>query len=236
MRLLEAKDIKIGDIRMMIKRKGALLAAVTLIIGTASFQYAPMSKAAAQKPKLNIKKLDMTLGNNFQLRVYNMKKKFKASYVSANPNLLSVSSVSSNTKTAVLRAQGIGSSNVTITIQRPKKKPLTLTCRVKVSPEAFTIKFVKHKLNMEIGSSFQANTIIKPASSTEQPIFESSNPEIATVSPSGLVTGVSKGRAKITATLLSTNQTATCTVNVTAPGKSYNSSKQRMSTDGNSTL
>jgi hypothetical protein len=189
----------------------------------------PAAEAAMQKPKLNIKKLDMTLGNNFRLRVYNMKKKYKASFVSADPSLVSVDSVSSNTKKATLKAHGIGSANVTVNIQRPKKKTLTLTCRVKISPEAFTIKFVKHKFDVTPGGNVQADTIIKPSSSTEQPVFVSSNPAVATVNPFGLITGVSAGKATITATLLSNNQSAACTVIVSPSGKPQIPGKQRMS-------
>lgn len=195
-------------------KKIAWFLALLLIVCSLPLISSSTASAAQKKPKLNVKKLDMTLGNSFQLRIYNMKKKHKASYTSSNPSLVSVETISSNTKTAALKALGIGSSNITVTIQRQNQKALVLKCRVRVSPGAVSIKFIKRKVNIKTEQSFKADTIIKPSTSTEYPIFESSNPAVATVNPFGVITGVSPGTATITATLLSSNLSATCTVNV----------------------
>lgn len=207
------------------KKKIFLFLAVVLFLCTTSIIPAYTSDAAA-KPKLNIKKLDMTLGNTFSIRVYNMKKKDTAVYTSSNPSLVSIESVFSNTRRAVIRARGIGTTKITASIQRPKKKTILLKCRITVTPEAVSIKFAKKKVNITMGQSFKAETIIKPASSTELPIFESSNPSVACVNPMGMITGESPGTATITATLLSSNRTATCKVTV-IPLYKGNSAKKK---------
>lgn len=198
----------------MKKKLFLFLAAVLFLCAIPAIPASTSNAAAAANPKLNMKKLDMTLGNTFSLRIYNMKKNETAAYVSSNTSLVSVESISSNTKRAVIRAKGIGTAKITATILRAKKKIATLKCQVTVTPAAVSIKFAKSKVNIAIGQSFQAETIIKPATSTELPIFESSNPSVARVNPMGIITGESPGTATIKATLLYSNLTATCKVTV----------------------
>lgn len=196
------------------KRKLLVFLAAVFFLCAIPVIPASTSNAAAAKPKLNMAKLDMTLGNTFSLRVYNMKKNDTAVYSSSNTALVSIEKVLSNTKRAVIRAQEIGTAKITVTIWRAKKKFITLKCRITVTPEAVSIKFSKKNININIGQSYKAETIIKPVSSTELPIFESSNPSVASVNPTGMITGESPGTATITATLPSSNLTATCNVTV----------------------
>lgn len=55
-------------------------------------------------------------------------------------------------------------------------------------------------------------------------IWKSSNPEIASVDSNGLVCGISRGTAEITATTVSGNYTASCIVDVDLPGNLENAS------------
>lgn len=41
----------------------------------------------SEKPKLNMKKLNMTVGSTFSLRVYNAKKKQKITFTSSKPSV-----------------------------------------------------------------------------------------------------------------------------------------------------
>ncbi len=92
-----------------------------------------------------------------------------------------------------------------------------LKCRVKVTLNAVGIKFTKKNIRLETDEQIRLETIIKPSSSTEKPVFESDDTDVATVSSKGVVTAVSPGIVTITATLLSCNLTATCTVVVEDP-------------------
>lgn len=198
---------------MKTKRKLLVFLAAIFFLCTIPVVPASTSDAAA-KPKLNIKKMNMTLGTTFSIRIYNMKKKDTAVFTSSNPSFVSIERVASNTKRAVVRARGIGTAKITATIQREKKKSVILKCRITVTPEAVSIKFAKKKVQINVGQSFNAETIIKPSTSTELPIFESSNPSVACVNPMGMIIGESPGTATITATILSSNRSATCTVTV----------------------
>ena len=76
------------------------------------------------------------------------------------------------------------------------------------------VKFIKKKVRLTVGQSFLLTPVIKPNTSNEQPLFDSDDPEIASVTSRGLLTAVNPGIVKIRATLLSTGQTAVCTVYV----------------------
>lgn len=194
------------------KRKIALLLAFMLLLSSVFLSGDKVSVAASKKPKLNIKKLNMTVGNDFRLRVYNLKKKQKVSYFSSNPSVATVKSTASRGKHAVVKAQGIGSATITAVVKKGKKVNRKLKCRVKVSPTGICIKFLKRTVHMRVDSKFRVDPVIKPNTSTEVPIYESDNPQVATVNSRGVITALEPGTANITATLLSSNQTAVCTV------------------------
>lgn len=198
------------------KRKIALLLTFALLVSSI-FLSSSNTNAASKKPKLNIKKLNMTVGNDFRLRVYNLKKKQRVTYSSSNLSVVTVKSTAARGKRAIVKSQGIGSATITATIRKGKKINRRLKCRVKVSPTGICIKFLKRNVHMKTNSKFRTETIIKPNTSTEVPIYESDNPEVAIINSRGVITAVSPGTATITATLLSTNQKAVCKVTVSHP-------------------
>lgn len=212
------------------KKKVALLLAFALVF---SFVCSGNTVwAASKKPKLNVKKLNMTVGGTFQIRVYNMKKKYKVTYVSSNVDVATVKADSSNKKRANISALSVGSSTITVTVKKAKKVVRTLKCKVKVSPSAVSIKFMKRQAKLDVGQKIRLETIIKPNTSMEQPVFESDDPDIATVNSRGLITGISPGTVIITATLLSCDITATCIITV-LPEKPDDSAKFQKSNMAN---
>ena len=196
------------------KRKNALCTALVLLLCLAFVPAAPALQAASKKPKLNIKKLNMTVGNSFRLRVYNLKKKFKAVYSVSDESVVHIENRVARGKHATIKAYGIGSATINVVIKKGKKIKRRLKCRVKVSPVGVSIKFLKRKILMQEDGKFRVKTVIKPNTSTEQPIYESSNPEVAIINSRGIITAVGTGTTTITATLLSSNQKAICTVTV----------------------
>lgn len=79
---------------------------------------------------------------------------------------------------------------------------------------ASSVKMSHTKLAMVAGGEdFELSAAISPENSTESLTWQSSNPNIASVSEDGVVTALSKGTAKITAKTGS-GKTATCTVTV----------------------
>lgn len=197
------------------KRKTSLLLVFVLIFSIALGLFdSTVSNAAVKKPKLNMKKLDMTINSTFTLRAYNLKKKQKVTYVSSNPDIATVEAKGKIGKKATVTAISVGNCTINATVKKGKKVVRRLKCKIKVSPSPIGIKFLRKKVSMHPDDKLLLKTIIKPNTSLEQPIFESDNVEVATINSRGVVMAVGPGTATITATLLSTGQTATCTVTV----------------------
>ncbi len=194
------------------KKMPAILLSVLLSFSIALGLF-DVTAFAAKKPKLNVSKLSLTVNTDFNLRVYNLKKKQKVTFTSADPQVVSLEPDAKSPKRVVVHAISVGSSVVTATVRKNNNDVVRkLKCKVKVSPTAISIKFFKRKLDMNPGDQFELAPVIKPNTSREQPIFESDDPSVATVNSRGVVTAVSPGLTTITATLLSNGQTATCTV------------------------
>ena len=183
------------------------------------------SFAAGKKPKLNMKKLNMTVGSTFSLRVYNAKKN-KITFTSSKPSIATVKTETQNARYASVSALAIGSSVITVTVKKGKKVIRNLKCRVRVSPNAVSIKFMKNQVSVPLSQRTRLETIIKPNTSAERPVFESSDESIAIVNSRGVVMGVSPGTVTITATLLSRNLTASCVVTV-LPDSTTSSTKPK---------
>lgn len=187
------------------------------------------SSAAGKKPKLNMKKLNMTVGSTFSLRVYNAKRKHKITFTSSKPSIATVKTETQNARYASVSALAIGSSVITVTIKKGKKvvrNLRNLKCRVRVSPNAVSIKFMKNQVSVPLSQRTRLETIIKPNTSAERPVFESSDESIAIVNSRGVVMGVSPGTVTITATLLSRNLTASCVITV-LPDSTTSSTKPK---------
>ena len=178
------------------------------------------SFAAGKRPKLNMKKLNMTVGSTFSLRVY------KITFTSSKPSIATVKTETQNARYASVSALAIGSSVITVTVKKGKKVVRNLKCRVRVSPNAVSIKFMKNEVSVPLSQRTRLETIIKPNTSAERPVFESSDESIAIVNSRGVVMGVSPGTVTITATLLSRNLTASCVVTV-LPDSTTSSTKPK---------
>lgn len=73
---------------------------------------------------------------------------------------------------------------------------------------------------IETGKTAQLNALVIPATAANKNVtFSSSKPEVATVSETGLVTGVAEGTATITVTTADGNKTATASITVTKAGE-----------------
>ncbi len=194
------------------KKKIALLLVFAMAF---SLIYSDSSTLAARKkPKINVKKLNTTVGADFQLRIYNMKKKYTVTYMSTNTDIVTVTPDENSKKRATLTAMSIGSAKIIATVKKNDRIIRTLKCKVKVTPSAVGIKLMKRKVKVSIGKKKRLDTIIKPGNSMERPVFESDDPNIASVNSNGVITGISPGTVTIRATLLSSDMTATCTITV----------------------
>ena len=170
---------------------------------------------AAKKNKyirMNVKAVTLSKNGMYKLRLYNTKKRQTIVFSSDNESIATVTSTT-QPKLAVVTAVNPGNTYVRATISNSRGRVVrTLKVKVKVTPYAVSVKFGKKKIYLNETKNTKLNTIIKPNISQEIPLYESSDTDVATVNSRGIVTAVAAGEAVITATLLSSGQSASCTV------------------------
>ena len=170
---------------------------------------------AAKKNKyirMNVKSVTLSKNGMYKLRLYNTQKRQTIVFSSDNESIATVTSTT-QPKLAVVTAVNPGNTYVRATISNSRGRVVrTLKVKVKVTPYAVSVKFGKKKIYLNETKNTKLNTIIKPNISQEIPLYESSDTDVATVNSRGIVTAVAAGEAVITATLLSSGQSASCTV------------------------
>ena len=170
---------------------------------------------AAKKNKyirMNVKSVTLSKNGMYKLRLYNTKKRQTIVFSSDNESIATVTSTT-QPKLAVVTAVNPGNTYVRATISNSRGRVVrTLKVKVKVTPYAVSVKFGKKKIYLNETKNTKLNTIIKPNISQEIPLYESSDTDVATANSRGIVTAVAAGEAVITATLLSSGQSASCTV------------------------
>lgn len=170
---------------------------------------------AAKKNKyirMNVKSVTLSKNGMYKLRLYNTKKRQTIVFSSDNESIATVTSTT-QPKLAVVTAVNPGNTYVRATISNSRGRVVrTLKVKVKVTPYAVSVKFGKKKIYLNETKNTKLNTIIKPNISQEIPLYESSDTDVATVNSRGIVTAVAAGEAVITANLLSSGQSASCTV------------------------
>ncbi len=114
-------------------------------------------------------------------------------------------------KNGVVTAVALGDAEITATIGTVEK-----TCMVHVVAVTVNSIELPEEANVTLGSSLQLNPVVDPAqAASEYTIsYVSGNPEIATVSETGLVHGEAAGDAVITATI--SDKSAQITIHVVA--------------------
>ncbi|MFY0624917.1 MAG: Ig-like domain-containing protein [Reichenbachiella sp.] len=84
-----------------------------------------------------------------------------------------------------------------------------------VNPEVTDISISPTTGSIEIGETLSVSAIVTPSNASQEVTWSTSDEGIAIVSQSGLITGISKGQATITATSANSSITATTVVTVT---------------------
>jgi len=134
------------------------------------------------------------------------------SYTSSNPAVASVSA------SGLITSIATGSTVITVKTTDGGK---TATCNVTVSVGTISVTSVSltpASVSINKGASAQLTAAVLPIDATNKTVsYTSSNANVATVSSTGLVSGVGQGTASITVTTLDGNYTATSVVSVTIP-------------------
>ncbi|MBR7086219.1 MAG: Ig-like domain-containing protein [Prevotella sp.] len=161
---------------------------------------------------LNKTTLSLVTGNTFQLQATVSPSDAgnkKVTWKSSNPNVATVSS--SGLVTAV------ASGSCTITATAADGSNVSASCAITVTPKKVSsISLNKTNLSLTAGDAFQLQATVSPSDAGNKNVmWKSSNPNVATVSSSGLVTAVASGSCTITATAADgSNVSASCTLTV----------------------
>ncbi len=147
----------------------------------------------------------------YKLRLYNTKKRQTIVFSSDNEAVATVVSTT-QPKLAVVTAV----NPEILTFVRRFPIPWTSCAHFKSKGKSDAVcrqcQIWEEKIYLNETKNTKLNTIIKPNISQEIPLYESSDTDVATVNSRGIVTAVAAGEAVITATLLSSGQSASCTV------------------------
>ena len=135
-----------------------------------------------------------------------------------NATIKGITWTSSNTNVATVTngvVKGISAGTATITATT-KDGGFTDTCEVTVTQNAVTGVRISEKLiDLGMENKKQITATVMPDDATDKSVeWTSENPEIATVSDNGTITGKSYGRTVVTATTTDGGYTAKCVVRV----------------------
>ena len=148
------------------------------------------------------RKVRLNIGERVQLDLNGKEAK---SYKSDSAKIASVS------KTGLITARKEGKAKITIALSRKKKLVLTVQVADPAKPTGITLA---KKGTVHIGTPLRLQPVLKPDTAVTKITWKSSDPLVATVSAEGVVTGLKRGKVKITART-SNKKTATTTLTVT---------------------
>ena len=186
--------------------------ALTLYVQTNSAPVAPVYPTEISLSGNN----SISIGGTSQLEV---------AYTPAETNVKNVTFSSSNANVATVSntglVTGIAQGNVTITATAEAATgTITATSSITVTSISVTsVSLDTNSATVKTGKTVTLVATVYPSNATNKNVsWSSSATSIATVSNSGVVTGVSAGSATITVTTADGNKTAQCVVTVTASG------------------
>ena len=159
----------------------------------------------------------VSLNNNTLRLVNGTSETLTVTVLPENATNKSVTWTSSNTSVATVSngtvtAKSVGTATITATAEGK-----SATCAVTVTPVLVSgITLNSSTANVNVGSTLTLTATVTPSNAADKSItWSTSNSTVATVSTSGVVTGVKAGTATITATANDgSGVTATCTVTV----------------------
>ena len=152
----------------------------------------------------------ISIGNTTQLTV---------GYTPSDTNVKEVTYSSNNESVATVSNTGLvtgvtqGSATITATAQTANGTT-SATCTITVTPISVTsVALSTNSETLKVGKTVTLIPTVSPSNATNKNVtWSSSNTGVATVSNSGVVTGIAEGTATITVTTVDGGKTATCTI------------------------
>ena len=179
---------------MKVKKAIAYVLAGVMMFEVAGLTASEQAQASV-KGKLNVKSVTLATGKSVTLKVKN-KGKAKVRWSSSKKKIASVSS------RGKVKAKKKGKATITATVSyRGKKKKLK--CRVTVLQGAKKLRIVdedKKSVNSIVLNKFDSvklTGVVSPKKSNDKVMWKSYNPEVATVTSKGVVTGQYVGKTSV---------------------------------------
>lgn len=171
-----------------------ILFAISLLLSGIASIYV-YNNPAVEKFEISKTQLQMTINSSVNL-TYNIQpdsakiKKYEIDWVSSNKSVAVV-------KDGKIEAVGVGKAVVTVTYKDFKQK-----CEIEVLPiNVNSVSINSEYTIIHPGETMQMSVSYFPADATyKDVVWESSNSSVATISRSGIVTGVGEGQTTITVT------------------------------------
>ncbi len=153
------------------------------------------------KITLNLKSKNLVKNDSFSLNVYRTSKDHTVTFKSSNKDVASVEK--SAEKSAVITGNKVGTATITVKVKKSFKTVSTLTCKITVTPPAISVKLPFPVIYLEPKNKYllSDDIIIKPNTTAEIPTYKSSNPDVASISTSGIITAHSEGQTTIKVTI-----------------------------------
>ncbi len=174
-------------------------------------------KVATCKVYIVKKVTRITLSHSDEVLYFGNSLKLKATVYPLDATVKDYTFTSSNSKIAKVSSKGIvtpldvGTVKITVTSKDGSHKA---TCKVTVKKAPEKIKLATTSASLTVGQTKTIKYTVSPADATnKKATFKSSNTKVATVNSSGVIKGISKGTATITATT-ENGLKATCKVTV----------------------
>jgi len=163
------------------------------------------------KIKLNVNSKSIVNDDTFDLKVYRTQKNQKITFKSNDTSICTVKKT--DDKEATITACSVGTATITVTVKEGFKTIESLKCEITVTPPAVSIKITDGKATMVVSDKLTLRKELKPSTTSEVPIYVSSNPKIVTVNSKGIITALAPGKVKITATI-SNGESDSCIITV----------------------
>ena len=170
---------------------------------------------SSQEPFIKQDSASVLVGKSDILSVYKVPSDSDITYKSSDESILTVKALEDNS--CEYTGKSVGTAVITVKVKERvfffMESTTTLKFTVDVTPLAVSVKLSKTRLKMPLDANRKLQYTIRPSISDEIPDFKSSNTNIVTVSPKGLIKSVGVGTATITATI-ENGSTDTCKITV----------------------
>ena len=200
------KNKKIATVSKEGVVKGVKAGSTTVTVKTHNGKQATVTVKVVKAPKkVTLKPKTVTLGVKETLALQpTLPAKTHASFTWSVKN----KKIATVSKDGVVK--GVKAGSTTVTVKTHNGKQATVTVKVLKAPGKVTLD--KTSATLDVKQTLQLTAKL-PSKTASQIKWTTSNAKVATVSDTGLVTGVAKGKATITATTFN-GKKATCAVTV----------------------